>query len=163
VSDDLGVRRQAVLARRGDPAEDGSERVVRASLEGHSLAAVARVELVLEKIAQRGRHGQHRHGSPPHALRLAAAARSRPRRTMGLSPGPGACGAAATTALASARWLSASSTERRRASGLIPLAMASAASMVTPRRPACAAIAAISAYSARSRSAVSAEGAAAAA
>lgn len=51
VSDDLGVRRQAVLARGGDPAEDGSERVVRASLEGHSLAAVARIELVFEQVA----------------------------------------------------------------------------------------------------------------
>ena len=83
--------------------------------------------------------------------RFAAIAQA--RRTIGLSPAMGVDGAAAMTLVASARAASASSTERRSASAEMPLRMASAASIVTPRRAACAASAAISANSARSLSA----------
>src|SRR4029079_12047982 len=130
-------RREPMLAGGGDFAEHGTECVVRTRLQHHGLAAVARIDLILEKIAERRRHRQRGHVwcSLNDQLR-AAAARSLARRTIGLSPATGVDGAAAITLVASARAASASSTERRSSSAEMPLAMASAASTVMPSRAA---------------------------
>ena len=61
VAGDLGGRREAVLAGGRDLAEHRPKRVVGAGLQRDGFAAVVAVELVLEQVAERRRHGEDGH------------------------------------------------------------------------------------------------------